>query len=539
MVRTPMKRHASRSPECSRPPKRAVTSSPEEGELDDGTPPPVPQGHSLSHPTRRPSPVPLSAKAKVPFPFKKKVEPSKSGIIDSRTDSREKVIPVVYERSEEDERKFREADMRWKTSRPPQEDTRRRVQPAATSDHWEPTMNYGRDRDRTVARGAVWDGIHHTANRHHFPSRDLERTSRERRSERDYAALPGPSRSGRDHRDHRDRDRARSSPSPLSPNRSRSPSSQTSTHREKHRLPAPRSPEPSFSPPTRDYGVDRIRDRERQRDDVWDRDRDRRYYEDDDKRSYPRSDGRHRSREWAQESHGQYPRDIHDTQGRYWRPERDSRSTSSRQDYARDDREWTRGDSYEPDRKSKPDDDRDRDSRRGTDSYRPSSPGQSITSHRSTFSLRMQSPSPPFIPQEPQTPPQPSASPPPPPQEIPKDQTLPVEHASVFIPIPLKRPGAPKDVRSPSPLPLPPAVEVNGRGQRGGEKDLEKTRFAVNGREKEAEQEKVVTQARKREPVQRSRKEEEMAYGRVFKGCGRQRDYEVTTKLGEGTFGYV
>jgi hypothetical protein len=39
--------------------------------------------------------------------------------------------------------------------------------------------------------------------------------------------------------------------------------------------------------------------------------------------------------------------------------------------------------------------------------------------------------------------------------------------------------------------------------------------------------------------VTRSRKEEAEAYGRTFTGCGIQSDYEVMSKLGEGTFGYV
>ncbi|KAF7975517.1 hypothetical protein HWV62_9329 [Athelia sp. TMB] len=49
----------------------------------------------------------------------------------------------------------------------------------------------------------------------------------------------------------------------------------------------------------------------------------------------------------------------------------------------------------------------------------------------------------------------------------------------------------------------------------------------------------VVKETRKREPVRRTREEEYQAYGRWFEGCGRQGDYDVTTKLGEGTFGEV
>lgn len=44
---------------------------------------------------------------------------------------------------------------------------------------------------------------------------------------------------------------------------------------------------------------------------------------------------------------------------------------------------------------------------------------------------------------------------------------------------------------------------------------------------------------KRREPFKRSRKEELEAYGRAFVGCGKQGDYGVTTKLGEGTFGEV
>ncbi|TFK28536.1 Pkinase-domain-containing protein [Coprinopsis marcescibilis] len=44
---------------------------------------------------------------------------------------------------------------------------------------------------------------------------------------------------------------------------------------------------------------------------------------------------------------------------------------------------------------------------------------------------------------------------------------------------------------------------------------------------------------RKRESSKRTAKQDLEAYGRKFAGCGSQSDYEVTTKLGEGTFGEV
>lgn len=40
-------------------------------------------------------------------------------------------------------------------------------------------------------------------------------------------------------------------------------------------------------------------------------------------------------------------------------------------------------------------------------------------------------------------------------------------------------------------------------------------------------------------PTRRTQKQEVQAYGHKFIGCGLQSDYDVTTKLGEGTFGCV
>ncbi|EJD05345.1 Pkinase-domain-containing protein [Fomitiporia mediterranea MF3/22] len=43
----------------------------------------------------------------------------------------------------------------------------------------------------------------------------------------------------------------------------------------------------------------------------------------------------------------------------------------------------------------------------------------------------------------------------------------------------------------------------------------------------------------KRVPVKRTREEEKAVYHRVFLGCGQRDDYDIVTKLGEGTFGEV
>lgn len=486
MVQTPTKRHASRSPDGARPSKRAATSSPEEGELDDASP--------LLAPQSLPAKPSTQSKAKVPFPFKKKAEPTRNGITTGVTkipEPKEKVLPVVYERSEEDDRRIREADLKRKHARPMK---------AATADHWEPS--YGRV-ERPVNASA----------RHYVP-RDHDR-----RSDWDYPSVP--SRGERDHH----RDRARSSPSSHSPTHSRSPSSPLpSSHREKHRLPAPRSPEPSFSPPRRDYGVDRIRDRERERGGTWDRERDRerRYRDDDDGDHY--IDSRYYPREWAQESHA-------DSGDRHWRPadpHHDHRHGGA------EIRDWTRrDDSY--DRRSRLDDrehyDRNYDHVRRLDSYRPSSSGPSSRPPATPPPPPGLSSPPPGSqsPGELRTPPPPAISPPPPPppdMRMSKDQTLPTNHAAVSISIPMKRPGAPREVHSPPSMALPLAGEVSGE-------DKER-------RAQEPLREKVVlNQSRRREPVRRSRKDEEKAYGRAFAGCSDQADYQVTTKLGEGTFGFV
>lgn len=448
-----LKRIASRSPPRNRASKRHATSSPEEGELDDV---PAPSGGPIiSLPASLP-PKPVTSKSKVPFPFKKRVDSTRNAASRSSADSRESrnsiQPPLIYERFKDDERRIRESDpRRGKDNRKP-----------PLTDHWEPSYN-------------------RTDTRHHVPRRD-----------------------------HRDRDRGRTPPSYPS---SRSPTSPLSpNHREKHRLPAPRSPELSFSPPRRDY-VDRVRERDRDRALAWDRDRDRdwRYREDDD------------DRHWVREP-------IADNHDRYYRPEHTA--TKEHRRTGGDEREMIRRDETDG-RVHRRDDrahDHDRDSDRGRrlGPYRISSPVPST--HSGPVSPPPPHPPPCTTPPHPpsqisQTPPPPSFSPPPPPPPDPrlKDQTLPMAHA--FVSIALKRPGAPKDVHSPASMTLPAAkVEVNG---------------AVKDKEQNEAESTKQRPVRKREPVRRTRKEEMEAYGRSFVGCGLQTDYEVTTKLGEGTFGEV
>lgn len=128
------------------------------------------------------------------------------------------------------------------------------------------------------------------------------------------------------------------------------------------------------------------------------------------------------------------------------------------------------------------------------------------------------------------TPPPPVSSPPPPPppdqrlqNNVPdyKNQTLPVEHSAISIAFP--PPGAPRNEHSPKSLPLPVVTDVSQKDQEAKQIPRSLTTFI---------------RKREREPIRRTRKEEEKAYGRSFTGCGLQADYEITTKLGEGTFGW-
>lgn len=62
---------------------------------------------------------------------------------------------------------------------------------------------------------------------------------------------------------------------------------------------------------------------------------------------------------------------------------------------------------------------------------------------------------------------------------------------------------------------------------------------AERGRVFEGKEKEKAGKEEKREVLRRTREQEKEAYGRIFLGCGQREDYELATKLGEGTFGYV
>lgn len=299
----------------------------------------------------------------------------------------------------------------------------------------------------------------------------------------------------------------------------------------------PRSP----LSPTLSHRGDRLIDRldmstesnygSRRRDDRdWDRpSHDRRgdYY---DRRDY--DSGRDRSY-YGDRDDRHYSRDRRSD--RFYRPDEDYRRASSREWPRRDDtsdpgvREdgWGHG-----------------NERRKMDRYMPLSPASSSKGSRPHLDYEDEartpagrppvSKSPAYRPQSPTEPsrddrplrldgppPPPAMSPPPPPPPderlIKERDQLPPHQNSYYVPP--KRPHAPNEGHVPPSMSLP-HKPVDSEPQR---KSAEIPKKPVR---------KVLA-------PRRSRKEEELAYGRVFQGCGLQSDYDVTTKLGEGTFGEV
>jgi hypothetical protein len=60
-----------------------------------------------------------------------------------------------------------------------------------------------------------------------------------------------------------------------------------------------------------------------------------------------------------------------------------------------------------------------------------------------------------------------------------------------------------------------------------------------NRQQQQQEQPKPAPKKKRPMPPRMSEEEEKGRYARVFKGCGKREDYNMTTKLGEGTFGCV
>ena len=441
MLVSPSKRPAPRTPD-SRPSKRQATSSPEEGEVDEGTPPPPPRTVLAAGPSSPPRNA--SKASKVPFPFKKKVaapEPRLDYLPEAPRP------PPAYNRYPDDDRRSREDDVRHLgASRMSRYDDR----PMRGGDYWTPGMY-----DARPARPS-WDEPPYDDERAYFPRGGDRWDPRAERAQ----PLVSP----------RMRRRSRSPSSP----RSRSPLSPDSAGREKHRL-----PKPSFQDQRNGYDYDRERE--------WERGRDGR-------------DGRDERR--RRDSPGPiyepaYPDKYRDREddGRHYRrnDSRDSRRTP----YDR------REPSY--------------DGLRSMDIYHPVSP---------------RTPPRPLSPQSlrdardgPGTPPMPLEVPPPAPPPDERLKVLPTQHAAVKISLP-KKPPTPLDSSSLlAPKEPPKPIRQDSDGGRGDRRDGGET--------------KVVAHRSRRVPVQRTREEERAVYGRIFQGCGMQSDYDVITKLGEGTFGYV
>lgn len=114
------------------------------------------------------------------------------------------------------------------------------------------------------------------------------------------------------------------------------------------------------------------------------------------------------------------------------------------------------------------------------------------------------------------SPPPPPSDPPPPP---PPERSLPPEHLPISFSVPSKKPVTPKLSRSPPPLDSAQVVKDVLKSEPGVADPLQPPPL------------------KRSERMRRSRKEEELAYSRAFSGCGSIHDYDITTKLGEGTFG--
>ncbi|KAJ6571852.1 kinase-like domain-containing protein [Mycena capillaripes] len=229
------------------------------------------------------------------------------------------------------------------------------------------------------------------------------------------------------------------------------------------------------------------------------------HWPDDRNRRYDGSDGYDRERSYRPRADGRA----------------DSRAWTRRDEGGRRDHHYHGGDTYIPGYRSP---------REHSYSYRPMSPPMVPDHHYRPISprpsTRTASPRPPLSPPRtrahspPPQPPPPTSSPPPPPPPdtrlLPRENRLPPPPPSLP-----PRPAAPLVIRSPRTVDPPTALTGPPRPP---PPELPKETVRIG---------------RKPPAPRRSQREEEKAYGRVFKGCGNQNEYQVTTKLGEGTFGEV
>jgi serine/threonine-protein kinase BUR1 len=205
MSTSSMKRPAGEAP-AERASKRHMSSSPEEGELDDPSPPPLP-------PERRDTPNPHSTTKtsnKVPFPFKKKAAPS-NGHSEGPPPRRD-----TYGRPNEYDRRYRDEDS-WRNSHA--HGSRDEACPPWTGDYWA-TEHDSRGAPQAPRRDSYGDRF--TGDRS-YRSRDNAVNNWDSRPTRTLVSPQTASRRTR---------------SPSSP-RSRSPSTNGSPDRGKHRLPRP------------------------------------------------------------------------------------------------------------------------------------------------------------------------------------------------------------------------------------------------------------------------------------------------------------
>ncbi|KAF6757633.1 Pkinase-domain-containing protein [Ephemerocybe angulata] len=282
-----------------------------------------------------------------------------------------------------------------------------------------------------------------------------------------------------------------------------------------------RSPVPSFSPLSKSREDDRPKDR-----------RDRSHSR--DRRSYDYDYGHHR-----EHGFGGYNNDRHYRPA----PARDTRNDS----------EWMRREQEEPYHFSRPETYRPPATPPGVPE--PSSPVPRQPSYAPPPPPSSEAPPPPPLPPppEPSVPMPPTETPPPAPPPDSRittgSQLAPVSFA-VKKPLPLGLPPKPMFTSAeppgpPPPPPIaPPALPPSQPLQapplsQGPHQVLPKQPLTKKPSFVKPNEPPKIRIVRKREFSKRKPKQDVEAYGRAFVGCGDQSDYEVTKKLGEGTFGEV